>query len=137
MKGMEKMFMEIKKGMRRNERGKVEIREQIISLIVMEIFEIEGEKIIGMLGIKIGELRVEGGLIMLWIEFEMILEKRKESKEKREEVEIKRDNIRNIEELKIEINMIEGKGEIQDIVMKQEQFNSVGQSEEIIGVILV
>lgn len=78
----------------------------------MEIFEIEGEKIIGMLGIKIGELRVEGGLIMLWIEFEMILEKRKESKEKREEVEIKRDNIRNIEELKIEINMIEGKGEI-------------------------
>ncbi len=123
--------------MSRHKRGQVALRASIISFIVMALFAIAGAQILGMFGITIGAFRVAGGLLLFWIAFEMIFEKRTERKEKSAEVAITRDHIRNIAAFPLAIPLIAGPGAISAIVLTSESFPSVGSRAALLGVIFV
>jgi len=135
--GLAPLFLALTPGMERHHRGQVALRASIIGFIVMALFAIAGAQILGMFGITIGAFRVAGGLLLFWIAFEMIFEKRTERKEKSAEVAITKDHIRNIAAFPLAIPLIAGPGAISAIVLTSNSFEAVGPKAALLGVIFV
>lgn len=70
-----------------------------------------------MLGISIGAFRLAGGLLLFWIAFEMVFEKRQERKEKTSEVAITKDHIHNIAVFPLALPLIAGPGAISATIL--------------------
>src|SRR5690606_8405862 len=103
----------------------------------MTLFAIAGVEILGMFGITIGAFRVAGGLLLFWIAFEMIFEKRTERKEKSAEVAITKDHIRNIAAFPLAIPLIAGPGAISAIVLTSDAFHGIAARLALVGVIFL
>ncbi|MGU3398575.1 MarC family protein [Brucellaceae bacterium D45D] len=135
--GLAPLFLALTPGMDRNHRAQVALRASIISLAVMVLFAVAGAQILGMFGISIGAFRVAGGLLLFWIAFEMIFEKRTERKEKSAEVAITKDHIRNIAAFPLAIPLIAGPGAISAIVLTSNSFQGFGPRLMLIAVIFL
>jgi multiple antibiotic resistance protein len=64
------------------------MRGSIIAFIILAVFALFGASVLGVLGISIGAFRIAGGLLLFWIAFEMVFEKRQDRKEKTSETAI-------------------------------------------------
>lgn len=135
--GLAPLFLALTPGMDRHERGQVALRATIIGFIVMTVFAVAGAQILGMFGITIGAFRVAGGLLLFWIAFEMIFEKRTERKEKSAEVAITIDHIRNIAAFPLAIPLIAGPGAISAIVLTSDNFHGPVQHSMLVAVIFI
>ncbi len=69
-------------GLSRQQRFQVATRGSLIAFFILAAFALFGDGILGLLGISIGAFRIAGGMLLFWIAFEMIFEKRQERKEK-------------------------------------------------------
>ena len=91
--GLAPIFLSLTVGMSRQERFLVAWRGTLIAFFILSAFALFGSSILGLLGISIGAFRIAGGLLLFWIAFEMIFEKRNERKEKTGETAITRDHV--------------------------------------------
>lgn len=135
--GLAPLFLAVTPGMNRQARKQVAGRAIIISFILLTIFAIAGSQILHLFGISIGAFRVAGGLLLFWIAFEMIFEKRTERKEKSAEIAITKDHIRNIAAFPLAIPLIAGPGAISAIILLSDSFNSTAERSGLIGMIVV
>ncbi len=135
--GLAPLFLAVTPGMNRQARKQVAGRAIIISFILMTVFAIAGSQILNLFGISIGAFRVAGGLLLFWIAFEMIFEKRTERKEKSAEIAITKDHIRNIAAFPLAIPLIAGPGAISAIILLSDSFESPAQRSGLIGMIIV
>jgi multiple antibiotic resistance protein len=94
--GLAPLFLGLTVGMSRPERKQVALRGVTIAFIILAVFALFGSSVLGVLGISIGAFRLAGGLLLFWIAFEMVFEKRQDRKEKTTEVAITKDHIENI-----------------------------------------
>ena len=94
-----------------------------------------GNGILGLLGISIGAFRIAGGLLLFWIAFEMIFEKRNERKEKTGEAAITRDHIHNIAVFPLALPLIAGPGAISATILLSGSFSSTIDRAQLILVI--
>ena len=94
--GLAPLFLVLTRGMNRAERGQVALRASIIGFFVLALFAIAGAVILSMFGITLPAFRVAGGLLLFYIAFEMIFERRQDRKEKSADVAITRDHIQNM-----------------------------------------
>lgn len=76
--GLAPIFLGLTVGMNRPERRQVAIRGTIIAFFILAVFALFGASVLGVLGISIGAFRIAGGLLLFWIAFEMIFEKRRD-----------------------------------------------------------
>ena len=74
--GLAPLFLALTGGMNRAERMQVAIRSSIIGLGVLALFAVAGATILGVFGITLPAFRVAGGLLLFFIAFEMIFERR-------------------------------------------------------------
>ena len=65
-----------------------------------------------------GAFRIAGGLLLFWISFEMIFEKRQERKEKTSEIAITKDHLHNLAVFPLALPLIAGPGAISATVPK-------------------
>ena len=79
--GLAPLFLALTAGMNREQRKTVAIRATAIAFGVLVAFSVAGLAILSVLGITIHAFRVAGGLLLFYIAFEMIFEKRSERKE--------------------------------------------------------
>lgn len=134
--GLAPLFLALTPGMDRRQRQQVAGRATIIGFIIMAVFALAGAQIMGVLGITIGAFRVAGGLLLFWIAFEMIFEKRTERKEKSAEVAITKDHIRNIAAFPLAIPLIAGPGAISAIILLSSSFHGPVEQSSLLLVIL-
>ena len=78
--GMVPIFVSLTVGMTPQQKRTVAIRSSVIALVVLAVFALFGEKVLSVLGITLPAFRTAGGLMLLWIGFEMVFEKREERK---------------------------------------------------------
>src|SRR5690606_32498362 len=78
--GLVPVFLGLTAGMSAIERKQVALRGSIIAFALLAVFAIFGSSILGALGISMGAFRIAGGLLLFFIAFEMIFEKRTERK---------------------------------------------------------
>ncbi|KQV34365.1 MULTISPECIES: MarC family protein [unclassified Rhizobium] len=135
--GLAPIFLSLTVGMNRHDRYLVARRGTLIAFFILAAFALFGDRILGLLGISIGAFRIAGGMLLFWIAFEMIFEKRNERKEKTGEVAITRDHIHNIAVFPLALPLIAGPGAISATILLSGSFSSTVDRIELIVVIAV
>lgn len=135
--GLVPVFLGLTVGMSAIERRQVALRGSIIAFGLLAIFAIFGSSILGALGISMGAFRIAGGLLLFFIAFEMIFEKRTERKEKTSEVAITLDHIRNIAVFPLAIPLIAGPAAISATVLTSSLLPDTFDKAILIGLIAV
>ncbi|MFA1623222.1 MarC family protein [Rhizobium mongolense] len=115
--GLVPIFLGLTSGMSRSQRKQVALRSSVIAFIILAIFALFGASVLGVLGISIGAFRIAGGLLLFWIAFEMVFERRQDRKEKTSEVAITKDHIQNIAVFPLALPLIAGPGAISATIL--------------------
>lgn len=115
--GLAPLFLGLTTGMNRSERTQVAVRGSLIAFGILAAFALFGASVLGVLGISIGAFRIAGGLLLFWIAFEMVFEKRQDRKEKTTEVAITLDQIHNISVFPLALPLIAGPGAISATIL--------------------
>ena len=120
--GLAPLFLALTGGMNRAERFQVSLRASTIGFVVLAVFAVAGAAILSMFGITLPAFRVAGGLLLFWIAFEMIFERRQERKGKSADAAVTIDHIRNIAAFPLAIPLIAGPGAISATVLLSGSF---------------
>jgi multiple antibiotic resistance protein len=106
------MFLALTVGMTAAERRQVAIRATIIATLALTFFALVGQKLLTLLGITLPAFRIAGGLLLFWIAFEMVFERRSERKSNVAQKAIDLDHIRNVAAFPLAIPLMAGPGAI-------------------------
>jgi len=135
--GLAPLFLALTTGMNRAERSQVALRSSLTAFIVLTVFAIAGAQILALFGITLGAFRIAGGLLLFWIAFEMIFERRNERKERSAEVAITKDHIRNIAAFPLAIPLIAGPGAISATILLAGTLSDATSRLALIVIILI
>lgn len=133
--GLAPLFLALTGGMNRSQRQQVAVRASLIGFIVLAVFALAGAEILGMLGITLPAFRVAGGMLLFFIAFEMIFEKRQDRKEKSADTAVTQDMVRDIAAFPLAIPLIAGPGAISATVLLSGRFQGPLSVLGLIGVI--
>ena len=108
--GLAPIFLSLTRGMSPGERRQVAIRACIIAFVIMAFFGIAGDVVLKALGVSLPAFRIAGGLLLFWIAFEMVFERRSERKQQTADTAITQDHIRNVAAFPLAIPLMAGPG---------------------------
>jgi multiple antibiotic resistance protein len=135
--GLAPLFLVVTRGMNRQERSQVSVRASVIAFGVLALFAIAGGLILSAFGITLPAFRVAGGLLLFFIAFEMVFERRGERKEKSADVAITKDHIHNVAAFPLAIPLIAGPGAISATVLLSGSFQGLAAQTALVAIILV
>ncbi|HEY5819153.1 MAG TPA: MarC family protein [Mesorhizobium sp.] len=135
--GLAPLYLAVTRGMSRDQRSQVSIRASIIGFFILAAFALVGAAILSTLGITLPAFRVAGGLLLFFIAFEMVFERRNERKEKTAETAITKDQVRNIAAFPLAIPLIAGPGAISAVVLLSGSMPTVAGQSALVAIILV
>jgi multiple antibiotic resistance protein len=133
--GLAPVFLGLTMGMTGMQRREVAARGALIAFGILAVFALFGSGVLGLLGISIGAFRIAGGLLLFWISFEMVFEKRQQRKERTSQTAITIDHVRNIAVFPLAIPLIAGPGAISATVLLAGSFTNAVDRVLLIGVI--
>ena len=107
----------------------------MIGFGILALFSIACASILSVLGITLPAFRVADKLLLFYIAFEMVFERRQQRHEKSAEVAITKDMIHNIAAFPLAIPLMAGPGAISATTLLSDEFASVEQRVILIGVI--
>jgi multiple antibiotic resistance protein len=81
--GLAPLFVALTRGMTRGQRLRVGIRALVIATILLSLFGLLGEAVLGFIGISMPAFRIAGGLLLFLTALDMLFERRTERREKR------------------------------------------------------
>ncbi|WP_112664211.1 MarC family protein [Microvirga flavescens] len=111
------IFISLTQGMNAEERKRVSIRAALIAFCILAFFGLGGEVLLRLLGVGIPAFRISGGLLLFWIAFEMVFERRNERKQHTANVAITEDHIRNVAAFPLAIPLMAGPGAITAVIL--------------------
>ena len=106
------IFVSLTRGMNASERRRVALRASLIAFCILAFFGLGGEVLLRLLGVGIPAFRISGGLLLFWIAFEMVFERRNERKQHTADIAITEDHIRNVAAFPLAIPLMAGPGAI-------------------------
>ena len=115
--GLAPLFLGVTAGMSRAERGQIALRATLIAFGVLTLFAVAGTAILSVFGITIHAFRIAGGLLLFFIAFEMIFEKRQERHERSAGRAVTADRVRDIAVFPLAIPLIAGPGAISATIL--------------------
>jgi multiple antibiotic resistance protein len=110
--GLAPIFLGLTVGMTKTERQSVANRASIIAAFVLAFFGLVGAPLLAFLGISLPAFRIAGGLLLFWIAFEMLFERRNDRKSSTAKSAIDLDHIRNVAAFPLAIPLMAGPGAI-------------------------
>lgn len=135
--GLAPLFLAVTSGMDGTQRRQVATRATVIALGVLALFAIAGTIILSLFGITLPAFRVAGGLLLFYIAFEMIFERRHERHEKSAERAITTDMIHNVAVFPLAIPLIAGPGAISATILLSGAFSQPGPRAVLVAIIVV
>jgi multiple antibiotic resistance protein len=133
--GLAPLFLALTAGMNRAERMQVAVRASLIGLGTLALFALAGAVILSLFGITLPAFRVAGGLLLFYIAFEMIFERRHERHEKSATRAVTKDMIRNVAAFPLAIPLIAGPGAISASVLLSGTMPGVTGHAVLVGII--
>lgn len=115
--GLAPIFLSLTRGMSPGERRQVAIRACIIAFAIMAFFAVAGDVVLKALGVSLPAFRIAGGLLLFWIAFEMVFERRTERKQQTAETAITQDHIRNVAAFPLAIPLMAGPGALTAMIL--------------------
>jgi multiple antibiotic resistance protein len=111
------IFISLTRGMNAQERRRVSIRAALIAFGILAFFGLGGEVLLRLLGVGLPAFRISGGLLLFWIAFEMVFERRNERKQHTADAAITEDHIRNVAAFPLAIPLMAGPGAITAVIL--------------------
>ena len=108
--GLAPLFLGLTPGVSRTERLHIATRACLTALGILVLFAVAGTGILQIFGITIHAFRIAGGLLLFYIAFEMIFEKRRDRQEKSADRAVNIDHFRNLAIFPLAIPLIAGPG---------------------------
>jgi multiple antibiotic resistance protein len=133
--GLAPIFLAVTRGMTQQQRQQVSVRASVIGFLVIALFAVAGASILSIFGITLPAFRVAGGLLLFYIAFEMVFEKRQDRKERISDVAVTRDHIHNIAAFPLAIPLIAGPGAISATVLLSGSFQDFGARAILVTII--
>jgi len=131
------LFLAVTRGMNREEREVVARRASIIGFAILALFGLAGAEILAVFGITLPAFRVAGGLLLFYIAFEMVFERRQDRKEKSADVAVTKDMMHHLAAFPLAIPLIAGPGAISATVLLSGAYTSWAGQAAFVGIILV
>ncbi len=122
--GLAPIFLSVTRGMSAAQRRIVAIRASIIAFGLLAFFALVGDVLLKALGVSLPAFRIAGGLLLFWIAFEMVFERRNERKQNTAEVAITQDHIQNVAAFPLAIPLMAGPGALTAMMLLAGRANS-------------
>jgi multiple antibiotic resistance protein len=123
--GLAPLFLGVTAGMSRGQRRQIAMRASLTALGILTLFAVAGTGILTMFGITLHAFRIAGGLLLFFIAFEMIFEKRQERHARSADRAVTADQIRNIAVFPLAIPLIAGPGAISATILLSGTYSDV------------
>lgn len=133
--GLAPLFLALTGGMSKAQRAQVAIRSGVIAFGVLALFAVAGTAILALFGISLAAFRVAGGLLLFWIAFEMIFERRQQRHESTAEKAVADHVVQNIAVFPLAIPLIAGPGAISATILLSGQFHEAGPRAALVAII--
>lgn len=133
--GLAPLFLALTRGMTAGERKQVSMRGSAIAFGILAVFGLAGAGILGVLGITLPAFRVADGLLLFFIAFEMVFEKRQDRKEKSADTAVTRDEIRDVAAFPLALPLIAGPGAISATVLISGSLPGVAGKASLVAIL--
>ena len=107
------------------------LRATFIAAIILLIFAFFGEPLLFALHIELDSFRIAGGLMLFWIAFDMVFEKRTQRREERAEKIAATPEIEDVSVFPMAMPMLAGPGAIAAIMLLMNEATSAAQRIEV------
>lgn len=99
------------------QRRNMAIRAVVVAALILAIFSIFGEQLLGALSISLDSFRIAGGIMLFMIALEMVFEKRTQRREDRAQEIIDHPDIEDVSIFPMAMPMIAGPGSIAAVML--------------------
>jgi multiple antibiotic resistance protein len=115
--GLIPAYLSLTRGLDWRERNGVAARASIVAFIVLGFFVLAGSWVLRWLEISLAAFRISGGLLLFWIAFEMVFEKRAAREQQRADVARDKDRVRDVAAVPLGIPLMAGPGAITAVIL--------------------
>ena len=107
------------------------LRATFIAAIILMIFAFFGEALLGALHIELDSFRIAGGLMLFWIAFEMVFEKRTKRREERADKVNADPEVEDVSVFPMAMPMLAGPGAIAAIMLLMNEAETTTETIEV------
>lgn len=115
--GLIPVFLSLTRGLDKAARGAVALRASLVAFAILSFFVLAGDWLLRWLEVSLAAFRISGGLLLFWIAFEMVFEKRAEREQQTADVALGRDRIRDVAAVPLAIPLMAGPGAITAVIL--------------------
>jgi multiple antibiotic resistance protein len=131
--GCAPIYASLTKGASAAQRRSMAIRASVIAAMILLVFALFGEKLLGALHIELNSFRFAGGVMLFLIAIDMVFEKRTERREERAAKIIETPEIEDVSVFPMAMPMIAGPGSIASVMLMMSQNEGTDRSMVILG----
>ena len=128
------IFASLTQGLNKNDIKKIYIQATIVSFFVLSLFYVFGTAILDIMGISMSSFKIIGGLFLIAIAFQMVLEQRQSRRQNTAEVALDDESIQSLAIFPLAIPLIAGPGAMTTALLIAET-NVINTTETLINFI--
>ncbi len=114
--GCAPIYAGLVKGANQRQATAMAVRATFIATLILLVFALFGEKLLGALHIELNSFRIAGGIMLFVIAMDMVFEKRTQRREERAE-KVREDHVEDVSVFPMAMPMIAGPGSIATIML--------------------
>lgn len=126
--GCAPIYASLTQGATAQQRRSMAIRASFIAAIILFVFALFGEDLLGALHIELDSFRIAGGIMLFLIAIDMVFEKRTERREERAQKIIETPEIEDVSVFPMAMPMIAGPGSIASVMLLMSQNQGMDRS---------
>ena len=131
--GCAPIYAGLTKGATSAQRRNMAIRACVIAAVILLVFALFGEQLLGALHIELDSFRIAGGLMLFWIAFEMVFEKRTQRREDRAQKVAATPEVEDVAVFPMAIPMLAGPGAIAAIMLLMNEAQGLEGTLTVLG----
>ena len=128
------IFASLTQGLNKNDIKKIYIQATIVSFFVLSLFYVFGTAILDIMGISMSSFKIIGGLFLIAIAFQLVLEQRQSRRQNTAEVALDDESIQSLAIFPLAIPLIAGPGAMTTALLIAET-NVINTTEMLINFI--
>ena len=131
--GCAPIYAGLTKGASPQQARSMALRATWIASIILLIFALFGQQLLGALHIELNSFRIAGGLMLFFIAFDMVFEKRTQRREERAEKIAATPEIEDVSVFPMAMPMLAGPGAIAAVMLLMNEAEGLAQSLVVLG----
>jgi multiple antibiotic resistance protein len=112
------------------------LRATMIASIILLVFALFGQQLLAALHIELNSFRIAGGLMLFFIAFDMVFEKRTQRRESRAEKIAATPEIEDVSVFPMAMPMLAGPGAIAAVMLLMNEADGLSESLEVLAALL-